>query len=84
MFIGFTGGTGRRVIRAIKRATRGKTRKRRRAPKPGRPVGPKLVRGRGYARRRTGVSVALFVVSVVVGMLVLLALRAVVLPRMIG
>ena len=76
------GLSGRRVIAAIKRATRGKLRKRRRAPKPGRPVGPKLVRGRGYARRRAGVSVSLLVASVVVGMLVLLAFREVVLPLM--
>ncbi|MHC4958694.1 MAG: hypothetical protein ACYTGN_09980 [Planctomycetota bacterium] len=41
-------------FRAIKRATRGPRRRgRSRAPRPGPPVGPKLVVGRGRSRRRT-------------------------------
>jgi hypothetical protein len=45
-----------RAFRAIDRLTRVRSRRGRRYPKRGRPVGPKLVVGRGLSRRRTDMS----------------------------
>jgi len=44
----------RRIHREAERINRRRPRPRRRAPVEYRPVGPKLVRGRGLARRRAG------------------------------
>ena len=53
MVMGYGGSSIGRRFRAIERATRGRSyHRRKRIPENGKPAGPKLVRGRGWRRRR--------------------------------
>jgi hypothetical protein len=75
-----TMGTGgvlsrlRRIQRDLKWANRRRKRKRRAIPEDERPCGPKLVRGRGLARRRTefwGLKALIYLLLAAVGTILL-------------
>ena len=73
----------RRIQRLADRINARTPRTKRRIPKAGRPVGPKLVRGRGYARRRRA-SVWLLVFVLLTGAFVLAFFHDYVLPLVAG